>query len=142
MSIDLTARATTTIAAGRAAVWKALTDPAAIKQYMFGADVISDWRKGSSIVWKGEYQGKSYEDKGEILAIEPEKSLQYSHFSPLAGKPDLPENYHTVTITLSGDDGTTNVSLTQDKNGSEESRAESEKNWTMMLDGLKKNVER
>jgi uncharacterized protein YndB with AHSA1/START domain len=122
-------------------VWKATTDPKAIKRYMFGADVTSEWREGSAIAWRGEFEGKAYEDKGTILQIDPEKTLQYSHFSPLSGAPDQPENYHTVTISLSGRGETTAVSLTQDNNPSEKALEESERNWEAMLDGLKKYVE-
>jgi Activator of Hsp90 ATPase homolog 1-like protein len=45
-------------------VWSALTDPDAIEQYMFGSRVETDWKEGSPIVWKGEYEGESYEDRG------------------------------------------------------------------------------
>ena len=141
MDQDLIARASVTIDAPAAEVWKALVDPDAIKQYMFGTNVATDWRQGSPITWKGEWQGKSYEDKGVLLEVEPERTLQYSHFSPLAGLPDKPENYHTVTIELSGEDHQTKVSLEQDKNATEEAREHSEKNWQMMLGGLKKYVE-
>lgn len=89
------AHATTTIHAPVARVWDALVNPALIKQYMFGTNVSSDWKEGSPIVWKGEWQGKSYEDKGVILRLQPERLLQYSHFSPLSGLPEMPENYHT-----------------------------------------------
>jgi uncharacterized protein YndB with AHSA1/START domain len=54
MPTNLIARASITINASRAQVWNALVSPEAIKQYMFGADVITDWREGSPIVWKGE----------------------------------------------------------------------------------------
>lgn len=142
MSNNLVGKATTSIGATKSKVWEALVTPDAIKQYMFGTDVESDWRKGSPITWKGEYKGKTYEDKGVILNIEPEQTLQYSHFSPLSGKPDKPENYHTVTINLSGSDNKTEVSLSQDNNADEEARKESEKNWGAVLDGLKKHVEK
>ena len=66
---DLIAQASTNIAAPVAAVWDALTNPALIKQYMFGTDVVSDWREGSPIFWRGEYEGRSYEDKGVILKL-------------------------------------------------------------------------
>ena len=46
--------------------------PGAIRQYMFGTTVESEWRPGSPIVWKGEWQGRAYEDKGEICACSPE----------------------------------------------------------------------
>ena len=141
MDKNLIAKASVSIDAPREDVWKALVDPEAIKQYMFGTTVVSDWREGSSVVWKGEWQGKPYEDKGRILQLKPGRSLQYSHFSPLSRLPDRPENYHTVTVELSGDGDQTQVALTQDKNASDEERAEAEKNWGMMLAGLKKFVE-
>ena len=142
MNKGLIAKVSTTINTPSAKVWEALTKPEIIKQYMFGTNVVSDWQVGSSIVWKGEWQGKSYEDKGKILEFEKERILQYSHFSPLAGKPDVPENYHTVTIELSGDGGQTTVTLSQDNNATEEAREHSEKNWRMMLEGLKKLLEK
>jgi len=138
---NLIARSSIVIDALPAKVWKALVTPAAIKQYMFDTNVTSDWKEGSPITWQGEWQGKAYEDKGVIRQFKPNQALQYTHFSPLAGLPDKPENYHTVSIQLSPDGNRTRVSLTQDNNLTEEARAHSEKNWKMMLDGLKKFVE-
>ena len=141
MNKQMTAKATTSIAAPRSKVWDALVTPAAIKQYMFGADVDSDWREGSRITWQGEFKGEKYEDKGVIVTLDPERTLQYTHFSPLSGKPDKPENYHTVTVNLSGEGNKTDVLLSQDNNADEKTRNESEKNWDAMLTGLKKYVE-
>ena len=141
MEKNLVASATTTIDADKRRVWDALITPEAIKEYMFGTDVQSDWKVGNKITWSGEFKGKKYEDKGEILEFEPGEVLSYSHFSPLAGKPDEPENYHTVTIKLSEDGGATKVVLDQDNNADENAQAESEKNWNVMLAGLKKYVE-
>jgi uncharacterized protein YndB with AHSA1/START domain len=141
MSKNLVANATISIGATRGKVWEALVTPAAIKQYMFGADVESDWHTGSEIKWKGEVKGKKYEDKGVILKFEPDQTLQYSHFSPLSGKPDRAENYHTVSIDLAGTGKETEVSLSQDNNADETSRNESAKNWETMLEGLKQYVE-
>ena len=142
MSHDRIARASLTVDAPRAKVWDALVNPKAIKQYMFGAAVVSDWREGSPIVWKGEWQGKPYEDKGTLLEVEPGRTLRYSHFSPLSGLPDEPGNYHTVTIELSGEGNQTRVALAQDNNPTDEARVHSEKNWGMMLAALKKFLER
>ena len=139
---DVIARATITIDASRAEVWKALVSPAAIKQYMFGADVRTDWKEGSPITWAGEWKGKKFEDKGKLLQVKPERRLQYSHFSPLSGRPDTPENYHTVTMELSDVGGKTLVTLIQDNASTDEARKEAEKNWNMMLQGLKKFVEK
>jgi len=141
MAADLIAKASSTIDAPAEKVWNALVTPAAIKQYMFGTTVSSAWREGSPISWKGEWQGKPYEDKGVILTFVPERTLRYSHFSPLAGLPDVPENYHNVTIELSGDGPRTRVALAQDGNATEQAREHSVKMWSSMLDGLKKFVE-
>ena len=120
-------------------VWDALVEPEQIKQYMFGTQAISDWKEGSRIVWKGEWQGKPYEDKGTILKFQPRQLLQYSHFSPLTGQPDVPENYHTVTIELiDRGDNQTRVVLSQDNNATTDDQRHSEENWSAMLDGLKK----
>jgi uncharacterized protein YndB with AHSA1/START domain len=141
MTQNLVAKANTTINAARWAVWDALISPEAIKEYMFGTNVKSDWEVDSPITWKGEWEGRPYEDKGVILQAKPERMLQYTHFSPLSGLDDVPENYHTITIELLDAGSQTRVLLTQDKNFTEEERAHSQKNWEMMLQGLKKYVE-
>ncbi len=137
----LIATASVTIDATRAEVWDALTNPQVIKQYMFGTNVVSDWRVGSPIVWTGEWQGRPYEDKGTILQIEPERLIKYSHFSPLSGQPDVPENYHIVTVELSNQGSSTRVTLKQDHNDTEQDREHSQQNWQMMLESLKKLLE-
>lgn len=142
MNENLVAQADVTIDAPAGEVWQALVSPDAIKQYMFGTTVASDWTEGSPITWKGEWQGKRYEDKGVILQMKTGRVLQYSHFSPLAGLPDRPENYHTVTIELTPEGGRTHVALSQDNNSTEDARAHSEHNWQQMLDGLKRYVEK
>ena len=141
MKENLLAKSMITIHAPQAAVWSALVEPEAIKHYMFGTNVVSDWKPGSTIVWKGEWQGKPYEDKGQILKIEPERLLQYSHFSPLTGQPDLPENYHTVTVEVAGKGDQTTLTLTQDNNQNAEERQHAEQNWQGMLIKLKEFVE-
>jgi uncharacterized protein YndB with AHSA1/START domain len=141
MNNNLIASTTILIKAPSHDVWEALVKPASIKQYMFGTNVVSDWKEGSPILWKGEWQGKPYEDKGVILQFTPGRRMQYSHFSPLTGQADKPENYHNVTIELSDEGSQTRVSLSQDNNANEEERQHSETNWGMMLAGLKQFVE-
>ena len=141
MKNNYVAKAEVEIDAPTNRVWDALVNPEKIKQYMFGTNVASDWKEGSPIVWKGEWKGKAYEDKGVIRKLQLERMLQYSHFSPLSGQPDKPENYHLVTIELSGEGPRTRVSLSQDNNATEEARKHSEENWKMMLANLKKLFE-
>ncbi len=142
MKKNLIAMASITIRAPLASVWQALVEPKAIKEYMFGTEVHSDFREGSPIRWKGVWQGKPYEDKGTILELRPQRKLQYSHFSPLGGAEDIPQNYHTVTIELLAEGDQTVVLLSQDNNASEEEREHSKQNWMNMLEALKDFVEK
>ncbi len=136
-----TATASIDINAPISRVWDALVNPEIIQQYMFGTKVVSDRKEGSPITWAGEWQGRSYEDRGIILKLEPNRTLQYTHFSPLSGLPDEPGNYHTVTVELSSDGAQTHVALSQDKNESDEARAHAEQNWHAMLVALKELLE-
>jgi uncharacterized protein YndB with AHSA1/START domain len=138
---DHIARATTTIDAPAPRVWDALTNPDAIRQYMMGATVTSDWQVGSPISWKGEYQGKSFEDRGRIQRLEPGRLIEYTHYSPLSGEPDVPDSYHVVTVTLEPDGDRTRVELSQTNNPTDESRAHAERNWSQMLAGMKRVAE-
>jgi uncharacterized protein YndB with AHSA1/START domain len=127
-----------TIDAPRAKVWDALTNPLKVKQYMHGTTMSTDWKVGSPITWTGEWQGQSYEDKGIVLAVEPERLLKTTHWSPMGGSQDEPENYHTVTYELAEQGGKTILALTQDNNATqEEADKMAENNWGPMLQGLK-----
>jgi uncharacterized protein YndB with AHSA1/START domain len=144
---EATAVASVSIEATRASVWNALTDPELIRQYFMGATVSTDWKIGHPISFSGEFKGQAYEDKGEVLVVEPEVRLSFSHWSPLTGTQDVPENYHVVDIALRDDNGTTNVTLTQSNftggvtKADHSSRADYEKNWSATLQGLKATVE-
>ncbi|HSJ44564.1 MAG TPA: SRPBCC family protein [Euzebyales bacterium] len=135
------ARASTSIDASSRRVWSALVDPEQIARWMVGTTVDTDWREGSPVTWKGEWQGTAYEDKGTVLRVEEGRVLQYTHYSPLSGQPDVPENYHTVTIELVGS-MPTEVTLSQDGNDNSEMRDHSAAFWQSMLDTLKQQVER
>ncbi len=145
---ETTARATVEIRAPRADVWRALTDPDRIREYFMGnAEVQTTWRVGDPITFRGEWNGQAFEDKGEIVAFEPEREIAYSHFSPMMGKPDTPENYHLVDITLDGGADATTVTLEQSNltgGVTDEDRAareQFEQNWQEMLDGLRGTAE-
>ena len=96
---------------------------------------------GSRIIYKGEWQGKEYEDGGTILQLVPEKIFQSTYWSSMSGTEDKPENYATVTYELAKKDGGTLLSLTQDNCKTEEQKRHSEENWSIVLKGLKKVAE-
>lgn len=141
MKQNLSAETSITIKATPAKVWKAMTTPASIKKYLMGTTVTSDWKEGSPITYEGEYNGKTYHDKGVIKKLKPESVFQSTYWSSMSGKEDKPENYNTVTYTLSDEDDRTLLTLTQDNIATEEEKAHATKNWEQVLQKLKEVVE-
>jgi len=142
MSRGFAAITSVTIDAPADKVWDALTDPEQVKQYMHGTEMSTDWKKGSPIRWRGEWKGKKYEDKGTVLDVKPKKLLRYTHWSPMGGSEDRPENYHTVTYELKGENGATMLTLIQDNNPSQdEADKMAANNWAPVLQGLKETAE-
>lgn len=123
-------------------VWKALTTPALIKQYLYGTDTKSEWKEGSSITFTGSYEGTSYVDKGTILRFDPEKTLKYSYLSSFSDLEDVPENYAILTFALNRHQNTTTLQLTQENILSKESAEHSDKSWDMILTQLKSIAEK
>ena len=131
-------------------VWDALVNPEKTKKYMFGCETISDWKAGSELLWRGEYEGKKMDFvKGTVVTIEPGKYLAYTVIDPNnTSIPDVPENYLTVTYTLKEDNGITQLTVTQ---GDYSTVADGEKRyrdsynngegWNPILIEIKKLVE-
>ena len=119
-------------------VWNALTDKEKVKQYFFGTEVITDWQPGSDIVFKGDWEGNKYEDKGKILEVEEGKKIKYSHLSSFSGLPDEPDNYSIVTYELKSENDSTILTVTQQGFKDETSRDDSVNGWNYVLDNMKK----
>lgn len=141
MNHQLEINKTIEIAVAPMLVWRALTDRETIKKYFFGTEAISDWQTGSSLVFRGEWEGKSYEDKGSIHLAVPGKLLVYDYWSGFSGLEDIPENYSLVSYTLDKSANGTLVSLTQKGFAGEEARAHADGGWTMVLQNLKELLE-
>ena len=54
-------------------LWVALTDPATMRKYWFGAFAETDWRPGSK--WTLKFDDGRVADSGEILEAEPGKRI-------------------------------------------------------------------
>jgi uncharacterized protein YndB with AHSA1/START domain len=123
-------------------VWRALTIPETLKTYFMGSEVESDWKVGHPIRFRGSYQGKAYEDHGEIRSFDEGRRLAFSHFSPSSGEKDVRENYNLITIDLEPAGAKTKVTLTQAKLEGQpkpsdlKQKDEYAKNWSVVLDGL------
>jgi uncharacterized protein YndB with AHSA1/START domain len=122
-------------------VWTALTDPDEIAQYMWGTRVETTWQVGSPITWTDVHEGRTSQDKGEVLTYDEPHVLSVTHFSPAMGKPDEPESYHTLVYTVTARGEHTHLELTQDGCDSEAQAEEFSSNWRQMLETFKSTVE-
>jgi uncharacterized protein YndB with AHSA1/START domain len=123
-------------------VWDALTKAEIIKQYFFGTNTNTDWKPGSPVTFSGEYEGKTYQDKGTVLENEPGRKLKYNYWSSMSGIEDMPENYAPITYELQESNNGTDLTIIQENIPDEKTKDHSEQNWKMVLDGLKKLVEK
>lgn len=139
-----------TINAPAKKVWDVLTNPEQTKKYMFGCETVSDWKPGSTLEWKGNYEGKEMVFvKGNIVNIIPKKLLVYTTIDP--NNPaieDKLENYLTVTYDLKEENGVTVLTVTQgdyNKVADGESRYKEASNdgegWNPILVEIKKIAE-
>ena len=142
MEQRLVSRSNTIINAPVNKVWEALTNPALIKEYLFGTNTITDWKKGSPITYEGEWEGKTYKDKGVIVDIIPEKLLHTTYWSSMGGKEDKPENYNNVLYEVKPQGGGTLITISQDNIADEKQLEHVNQNWGMVLDKMKKMLEK
>lgn len=148
MNTPLIVKNSVIINAPAAKVWDALVNPAQTKKYMFGCEAVSDWKPGSELLWRGNYEGKDMVFvKGKIIEIIPESFLSYTTIDPNSGIVDIPENYLTVTYSLKEEKDATILTATQ---GDYSTVGDGEKRfretlqgggWQPILDQVKKLVE-
>jgi len=123
------------------AVWDAITKPEIVKQYFFGTNLVTDWKVGSPLFFRGEWQGKSYEDRGIVLAFEPMKSLAYNYWSSLGGVEDKPETRQIIRFDLVRVDDSVRLAIHQSNVDTQARADHSAANWRSVLEALKQLVE-
>lgn len=141
MKNNIQAEVSVTIAAEKKSVWDALINPEKVKVYFFGTDLSTTWEPGAPIKFSGEWNGKSYEDKGIVLSCKQEEMLQYTYWSSMSGTEDTPENYATITYRMGGEDGKVTVTIIQENIPDIKTRDHSIENWKRVLADLKKMLE-
>jgi uncharacterized protein YndB with AHSA1/START domain len=95
-------------------VWQALTLPALVKQWQYGSDLVTTWEPGASIVFRNEWNGQVFEQKGTVVEFTPLTRLKYSLYFPRPDLPDRPENRFLMTYELSESGEGTSVLFRQE----------------------------
>lgn len=130
------------INAGADKVWKTLTNPSLISQYLFGAQTITDWKIGSEITFKIIFEGNEFVDKGMVTENIPNKTLRYKYWSGFCGLEDKPENYSIVNYEIEKvQDRNYKLTWTQKGFADEQSRASSENSLESILKQIKSIAE-
>lgn len=138
MDKNLVATKSIEINANSAKLWDVLTNPEKIKVFLFGTETTTDWEVGSPILFKGEYNGQQYIDKGNVLKKVQNKILKYNYWSGFSGLKDKPENYSLVTYQIDkiGDEKV-NFTWLQQGFSSEEGKCHTEQGLENMLEQIK-----
>jgi uncharacterized protein YndB with AHSA1/START domain len=139
--MSFTAKVQRSIQAPISKVWEGLTLPELVKQYFFGSNLVTTWKPGSPIYFRGEWEGKPYEDKGTVLTFEPGKVLEYDYFSSWSDLEDRPENYQIIRYRLTPKGNGTLLTITQRNIDTLEKKLHSAQNWAVLLTDLKKMME-
>jgi uncharacterized protein YndB with AHSA1/START domain len=95
-------------------VWLALTSPELVKQWQYGADLLTTWELGTPIVFRNEWNGQVFEQKGTVLEFSPASRLKYSLFFPRPDLQEVPEHSFFMTYELAETDGTTSLLVRQE----------------------------
>ncbi len=109
-----TTESTVTIHAPAHKVWRALTQPDLVKQWQYGSDLLTTWRPGTPIVFRNEWNGQTFEQKGTVVEFTPESRLKYSLFFPRPDLQDVSANHFFMTYELSESGGATTVVFRQE----------------------------
>lgn len=122
-------------------VWEALTKPELVKKWQYNTDLTTDWKQGSSLIFKNEIDGSTYEQKGTVLEIDKPTYLKYSLFAPRPGLEDKPENYFTMIYTLEEKDQKTTLAIIQEDPRGQMQEEQSEESENSVLQALKTLIE-
>ena len=95
-------------------VWSALTVPDLVKQWQYGADLLTTWEPGTPIVFRNEWNGQVFEQKGTVLEFTPVSRVKYSLFFPRPDLQDIPEHYFFMTYELTESGGSTSLLFRQE----------------------------
>lgn len=107
---------TITINASKQRVWDVLTQPALVKLWQYGSDLLTDWKVGSKIEFITVWEEKVFKQWGTVLTFQPTDNLSYNLFAPRPGLEDKLENYFIMQYRLTDMNGKTRLEIVQEDN--------------------------
>lgn len=122
-------------------VWNALTQPALVKQWQYGSDLITDWIVGNEIRFRNEWEGQVFEQWGTVLEVIPNQKIKYSLFFPRPELEDKPENYFIMSYILSEENQKVKLEILQEDNRPGAIQEEPQGEENPILQGLKALIE-
>ena len=98
-----------------AIVWRVLTEPALMRQWMgepeMQIEIDTDWTVGGPFVVRGFHHVR-FENRGTVRTFEPEQALTYTQLSSLSRLPNVRENHCVIGFTLAPQEEGTRLTLT------------------------------
>ncbi|MGB1261370.1 MAG: SRPBCC family protein [Cognaticolwellia sp.] len=131
-----------TINAKPEVVFDALTTSDEIIKYYPLNNVISTWKLGEPVHYKGEVNGDTFTDYGVITELRRPTVYAYRYWSDNHGTENTLSNNLNIKYTMLFIDGVTQLTLIQNNIKSEEMfNVMDNVVWDMLLSSLKKHIE-
>ncbi len=123
-------------------VFDKLTCSSDIVRYFPLREVISDWKEGSEVLYKGELDGRGFTDFGRIERLNRPNEYHYVYWSDNHGTARVAENYLSIRYRLTSEGRGTQLMLKQENLQSEEMYQLMETVvWAGLLSSMKSFIE-
>ena len=122
-------------------VWDTITKPEFVKLWQYGSDLQTTWVIGSKIRFETEWQGKLFEQWGQVLEVKPHEFIKYSLFAPRPDLEDKPENYFIMSYVLTQQGEQTQLEIIQEDNRPNAVQEELQNEENPLLKSLKEIAE-
>ncbi len=121
-------------------LWAALTDPKFTKKYWFGADIESDWKKGSA--WRITLADGRVADTGVILESDPPRRLVIDKWQNQFMPELKAAGYARCTMELEPMDSAVKLTITHVAEGDDDKLIQAVSGgWPKILSNLKSLLE-
>ena len=137
----ITSKSTILVTASKQKVWDAITKPELVKKWQYGSDVLTDWKVGSEIRFRTEWENKVFEQWGKILEVVSNELIKYSLFFPRPDLEDKEENYFIMSYLISESENKIKLEIIKEDNrpGAVEEKESTEENSVLIA--LKEIIE-